>query len=84
MWLLRLMAVGDAHVCTARMGMQSGNANPAARSLGSYRGAGEIVPFVSRIFDWAVVIATFFVRFEYRTSPLCPFDLLPSPKIEGN
>ena len=25
-----------------------------------------------------------FVHFEYCASPLCPFDLLPSPKIEGN
>ena len=24
-----------------------------------------------------------FVRFEYCASPLCPFDLLPSPEIEG-
>ena len=25
-----------------------------------------------------------FVRFEYCASPLCPFELLPSPKIEEN
>ena len=39
-----------------------GNANPAApaaRNLRNYHGTGEIVPFVSRTFEWGVVIATF-------------------------
>ena len=36
-----------------------GGADPAARDLGNYCGTGEIVPFVNRTFEWAVVIATF-------------------------
>ena len=36
-----------------------GNANPAARDLGNYRGTGEMVPFVNRTFEWGVAIATF-------------------------
>ena len=41
---------------------RNGNANPvapAARNLGNYHGTWEIVPFVSRTFEWGVVIATF-------------------------
>ena len=41
---------------------QRGDANPAAsaaRTLGNYRGTGETVPFVNRVFEWGVVIATF-------------------------
>ena len=52
------------------------NANPAARNLGSYHGTREIAPFVSRTFEWRVVISC--------ASPLCPSDLLRSPKIEEN
>ena len=40
----------------------SGNANleaPAARSLGNCHGAGAMVPFVNRPFEWGAVIATF-------------------------
>ena len=33
-------------------GKSTGNANPAARSLGNHRGTGEIVPFVERAFEW--------------------------------
>ena len=33
---------------------------PTACNLGNYHGTGEIVPFVNRIFEWGVVIATFF------------------------
>ena len=47
-------------------------------------GKGEIVPFVNRSFERGVVITTVLSVFEYCASPLCPFDLLPSPKIEGN
>ena len=32
---------------------------PAARKLCNCRGTGEIVPFVNRAFEWAVVMATF-------------------------
>ena len=35
----------------------SGTANPVARSLGTYHGTGEIVPFVIRTFEWEVVVA---------------------------
>ena len=36
-----------------------GNANPAARNLGNYHGTWEITPFVDRIFERGVIIATF-------------------------
>ena len=45
-----------------RGGHGSANANPAApaaRTYPNYRGTWEIVPFVNRTFEWAVVIATF-------------------------
>ena len=61
-----------------------GGANPAARNLGNYRATGQIVPFVNQTFEWGVAMATFLVRFEDCASPMCPFDLLPSPKIEEN
>ena len=63
----------------------SGNANnPAARTLGSDHGTREIVPFVNRTFEWGVAIATLLSVFECCAAPLCPLDLLPSPKNEGN
>ena len=40
-----------------------GNANadaPVVRKLGSHPRTGEIVPFVSRTFEWGVAVATFF------------------------
>ena len=43
-----------------------------------------MVPFMNCIFEWGVVIATFLVRLQYCALPLCPFDLLLSPKIEEN
>ena len=66
----------------------TGNANsvapaaPADPNLGNYHGTGELVPFVNRTFEWGVVISNIFVRFEDCALPLCPFDLLPSPKTE--
>ena len=46
----------------------SGNAHPAACNLGCYHGTGETVPFVNRLFYWAVV----FVRFEYLSFAIVP------------
>ena len=42
----------------------TGVANPAARNLGNYRGIGDIIPFVNRIFEWGMVIATFLSVFS--------------------
>ena len=56
---------------------------PAARNSGTYHGTWEIVPFVNRTFEWEVVIATI-LSVLYCASPLCPFDLLSSPRIEEN
>ena len=39
---------------------------------------------MSRTLEWGCGYRNVFIRFEYCASSLCPFDLLPSPKIEGN
>ena len=66
----------------------AGSAHPAAparRDLRHCRGTGEMVPFVNRTFEWGVIShRSIFVRFEDCASRLCPFALLPSPKMEGN
>ena len=61
-----------------------GTASPAAHNWGNYHGTGEIVPFVDCTFERGVVIGNSFVRSEYCASPLCPLDLLLSPKFEEN
>ena len=42
---------------------------------------GKISPFVNRTFEWGVVIATF-LSVSSVVPRHCPFDRLPSPKIE--
>ena len=65
----------------------TGGANPAApaaRNLGNHLGTGGMAPLVNHTFEWGVVIATSLSVLSVVPRRLCPFDLLPSPKIEGN
>jgi len=57
---------------------------PAARNLGNSHGTWAIAPFVKHDFERGSGHRNFFVCLEYCAAPLCPFDLLPSPKLEGN
>ena len=56
-------------------------ARPAAHNLGNYHGIGQMVPFVNRTFEWAVVIAAFLSFWSIAPRHCACLTFLSHPKL---